>query len=298
MTTNTAYRIENLDVYRKSITLGTRLYQAAGNGKAHSVVGERVRENTLALVLNLASGLGFWEKQWKTSHFAASKRAVMEMTPLLELMVALGEMKAEAGAQYATELQDLTKMIGGLLRQSQRREGCADEGGPPPEGIARERSAGYQSGAAEAPGAVVRFEKGSCYTRVQIHDALGGSWRAALPTRGGRVVCACLTRGKNPRAPEEMVIGADERGARLARAFAASGAAVPVFVRARRGGWEFAGERRVRSVVDEPGALLALIAEGAPMNVSLALVLEEEAHESCAADAGAPAAGMPSGAGA
>src|SRR5512145_2549159 len=101
MTTNTAYRIENLDVYRKSIALGTRLYQAAGNGKAHSAVGERVRENTLALVLNVASGLGFWEKQWKTSHFAASKRAVMEMTPLLELMVALGEMKAEAGAQFA-----------------------------------------------------------------------------------------------------------------------------------------------------------------------------------------------------
>ena len=107
MTTNTAYRIENLDVYRKSIALGTRLYQAAGNGKAHSAVGERVRENTLALVLNLASGLGFWEKQWKTSHFAASKRAVMEMSPLLELMVALGEMKAETEAQYATELQEL-----------------------------------------------------------------------------------------------------------------------------------------------------------------------------------------------
>jgi hypothetical protein len=137
MTTNAAYRIENLDVYRKSIALGTRLYQAAGNGKAHSAVGERVRENTLALVLNLASGLGFWEKQWKTSHFVASKRAVMEMTPLLELMVALGEMKAETGSQYAAELQELAKMIGGLLRQSQRRDG-SPEGGPAPEGDARE----------------------------------------------------------------------------------------------------------------------------------------------------------------
>jgi hypothetical protein len=143
MTTNTAYRIENLDVYRKSIALGTRLYQAAGNGKAHSAVGERVRENTLALVLNLASGLGFWEKQWKTSHFAASKRAVMEMSPLLELMVALGEMKAETEAQYATELQDLARMIGGLLRQSQRREGVPDEGGPAPEGDAREGATFY-----------------------------------------------------------------------------------------------------------------------------------------------------------
>jgi hypothetical protein len=141
MTTNTAYRIENLDVYRKSIALGTRLYQAAGNGAAHSAVGARVRENTLALVLNLASGLGFWEKQWKTTHFAASKRAVMEMSPLLELMVALGEMKVEAGAAYAAELQDLAKMIGGLLRQAQRREPGPDDGGAPPE--AHERATFY-----------------------------------------------------------------------------------------------------------------------------------------------------------
>jgi hypothetical protein len=143
MTTNAAYRIENLDVYRKSIALGTRLYQEAGNGKARSAVGERVRENTLAIVLNLASGLGFWEKQWKTSHFAASKRAVMEMTPLLELMVALGEMKAEVESQYAAELQDLAKMIGGLLRQAQRREAGPADGGPAADGDARERPTFY-----------------------------------------------------------------------------------------------------------------------------------------------------------
>ena len=122
-----------------------------------------------------------------------------------------------------------------------------------------------------------RFEKGSSYTRRQIHDALGGSARAALPTRGGKVVCACLTRGRNPRAPEEMVIGGAERAVKLARAFAASGAAVPVFVRGRRGGWDYTGERRVRAIVDEPGALLALVAEGAPADVSLVLLLEEPA---------------------
>ena len=126
-------------------------------------------------------------------------------------------------------------------------------------------------------GGAVRFEKGSLYTRGQIHDAVGGSVRAALPTREGRVVCACLTFEKNPRAPEEMVIGAGEQAVRLARAFAASGEAVPVFVRARRGDWEYTGERRVRSVIEDPGALLALVAEGAPLDISLALRLEEAA---------------------
>jgi hypothetical protein len=131
-----------------------------------------------------------------------------------------------------------------------------------------------------AQSVAVPFEKGSVYTRGQIHEAVGGSARAALPTRGGKVVCACLTREKNPRAPEEMVIGGKDRAVRLARAFAASGEAVPVFVRTRRGGWEYAGDRRVRTVIEDPGALLALVSEGAPLDISAVLQLEDAAGES------------------
>lgn len=138
------------------------------------------------------------------------------------------------------------------------------------------------------------FERGRAYTRGEIHAVLGGSRRAALPTRAGRVVCACLTRERNPRAPEEIVIGGNDRSARLARELAASGAAVPIFVRLRRGGWGYQGERRVRAVVDEPGALLALVAEGAPADTSLALLLEEApggAHNLAAQSA--PSAAVP-----
>jgi hypothetical protein len=125
------------------------------------------------------------------------------------------------------------------------------------------------------PGKVVSFEKGAGYTRQQICEAFGGSRREALPTRGGRVVCACLMRRMNPRAPEEVVIGSTKRMVERARALAASGEAVPVLVSERSGMWEYAGERRVRAVIEDPGALLALVAEGAPADVSLALVLEE-----------------------
>ena len=135
-------------------------------------------------------------------------------------------------------------------------------------------------------GVAVPFEKGSVYTRGQIHEVVGGNARAALPTRGGRIVCACLTREKNPRAPEEMVIGGQERAVRLARAFAASGQAVPVFVRTRRGCWEYTGDRRVRAVIDDPGALLTLVAEGAPPDISVALQLETAAGESLDAAGG------------
>jgi hypothetical protein len=131
------------------------------------------------------------------------------------------------------------------------------------------------------------FEKGRAYTREQIHLALGGSRREALPSKGGKVLCACLTPERNPRAPEEIVIGGQERAVRRARALTASGDAVPVFVRLRRGEWAFAGARRVRAVIEDPGALLAIIAEGAPSDASLALLLEEAPAGSGTA-AGAP----------
>jgi len=128
----TPYRVENLDVYRKSVAVGTRLYQAAGGaaGNGHSAVAGKLRETSLALVLNLAAGLGFWEREWKAAHFAAAKRAVMETPPLLELMVALGELKPEAEARFASELQDLSRMIGGLLRGARRREPGGPEAKP------------------------------------------------------------------------------------------------------------------------------------------------------------------------
>lgn len=90
------------------------------------------------------------------------------------------------------------------------------------------------------------------------------------------MVCVCMRQKKNPRAPQELLIGRRGNALRLARAFAASGKAVPVFVSARPGNWEYTGERRVRSLIDEPGAILALIAEGGPPDTSLALLLEED----------------------
>lgn len=143
--------------------------------------------------------------------------------------------------------------------------------------------------------AAAPFKKGSFYTRGEICKTVGGNARAALPTRGGKVVCACLTREKNPRAPEEMVVGSKDRAVRLARAFAASGEAVPVFVRTGRGGWEYTGDRRVRTVIEDPGALLALVAEGAPLDISVALQLEDAAGGALAAggDADAPRQSQP-----
>jgi four helix bundle protein len=118
-----AYQIENLDVYRKAINLGTRLYSYRPiSGEENSAVRARMRETSLSMVLNLASGLGFWEPKWKVSHLAATKKALMELKPLLELMVALGVMTDMARKDFEESINDVAKMVTDLLHQANKRE--------------------------------------------------------------------------------------------------------------------------------------------------------------------------------
>jgi hypothetical protein len=119
-----SYCIENLDVYRKSIAVGTGLCRSSAEAakRGFPALAGEMEERAVGLVTNLADGLGFWEKESKVSHFSASKRAVLEALPLLEVMVSLGLTEAAAGGGLAGELRDLVKMINGLLRGARRRE--------------------------------------------------------------------------------------------------------------------------------------------------------------------------------
>ena len=119
-----SYSIENLDVYRKSVATGAGLCRSSAEAaqKGFPALAGELEGRAVALVTNLADGLGFWEKESKVKHFSASKRAALEVLPLLEVMVSLDLMEAVAGSRLAEELRDLAKMINGLLRGARRRE--------------------------------------------------------------------------------------------------------------------------------------------------------------------------------
>ena len=117
------YSIENLDVYRRSISTGAGLCRAAAAaGKGSPALAVQLQKRALSLVTNLADGLGFWEKEIKAAHFTDSKRAVLESLTLLEVMTSLKLMTTEEQAVLADELRDLARMISGLLRGTKRKE--------------------------------------------------------------------------------------------------------------------------------------------------------------------------------
>ena len=125
------HSIENLDVYRKSVITGANLCRSAAKAaeSGSGTLAEHLEERAVALVTNLAGGLGFWEKEIKAERFCAAKRAVLEALPLIEVMTGLRLMTAERQEKLAEELRDLAKMVSGLLRGTRKREKPAGSNG-------------------------------------------------------------------------------------------------------------------------------------------------------------------------
>jgi hypothetical protein len=95
------------------------------------------------------------------------------------------------------------------------------------------------------------FERGRHYARREIHEKLGGSLRAYLPTVDGQVVCACVTKELNPNAPLSILVGNGPIIERSAHALASQKESVPVFIKRKKNEWEYMGDFRLQRVSRE-----------------------------------------------
>ena len=101
------------------------------------------------------------------------------------------------------------------------------------------------------------LEVGRRYTRVAIHDLLGGSIQEFLPHVAGSVVCGCFDPQKNPSAPNIVLPGNTTGRMRWAGVFAAQTHFVPCFLKRDTNDWEYVGDYRVaRQSFDESELLL------------------------------------------
>jgi hypothetical protein len=89
------------------------------------------------------------------------------------------------------------------------------------------------------------FRVGASYTRDEIHDAVGGSKQAYIPTKGGSVVAVCVTTRLNPRAPKEILCGNGPQIAKAGLALASTTSGVPLFIKRSVNDWEYRGLFRV-----------------------------------------------------
>jgi hypothetical protein len=91
----------------------------------------------------------------------------------------------------------------------------------------------------------ITFTIGKCYSRDEIHCALGGSKVSCLPSVGGRLVAACLTLSFSPAAPAVVLCGQGPRTTPASRLLTLQREPLPIFIKKAANRWQFCGEFRV-----------------------------------------------------
>ncbi|MEJ8847006.1 DUF6697 family protein [Variovorax rhizosphaerae] len=119
------------------------------------------------------------------------------------------------------------------------------------------------------------FEIGGEYSRDEIHEALGGSKQAYLPTVGGKVVAVCVKPNLNPRAPSVVLCGRGPIIAAAGAALAQQREPLPVFLKRGVNRWEYCGKLRVVASHYSGPTFASLVADSGrePSDVSLAVEL-------------------------
>ena len=120
------------------------------------------------------------------------------------------------------------------------------------------------------------FKIGSEYTRDEIHAACGGSKQSYLPTKGGTVVAACLTKSLNPLAPQVILCGQGPVIASAGVALAKQTHRIPVFLKQATNRWVYHGLfRPVEAFRSGPKFQQYVAGSGRPLSdVSLVVVLQ------------------------
>lgn len=120
------------------------------------------------------------------------------------------------------------------------------------------------------------FSVGSEYTRNEIHAQVGGSKQSYLPTSGGKVVAACITKRLNPLAPNIILCGQGLIIASSGFQLAKQRDPIPVFVKLAVNRWQLQGCFRVqRSHSSGPEFQAAILGSGRAA-ADVALVIEME----------------------
>ena len=104
------------------------------------------------------------------------------------------------------------------------------------------------------------FIVGNEYTRQEIHNAFGGSKVSCLPTSGGKIVAACLSKSFSPDAPSVVLCGKGPRTGRVSELLTVMEGVVPMFIKQAASRWQYRGFYRVNKSFSSGSAFNAFIA--------------------------------------
>jgi four helix bundle protein len=98
------------------------LYNYARPSSGYFFLADQLNRAALSVAANIAEGNGRFTKADRRNFFGIARGSVQECVPLLELAVRQGLPKADRHQQLKADLEEISRMLSGLINGLEKRE--------------------------------------------------------------------------------------------------------------------------------------------------------------------------------
>jgi four helix bundle protein len=118
-----AFTFEKLIVYQKAVDFADRICTTTRDlPRGYFFLADQLNRAALSVAANIAEGNGRFTKADRRNFFGIARGSVQECVPLLELAVRQGLPKADRHQQLKADLEEISRMLSGLINGLEKRE--------------------------------------------------------------------------------------------------------------------------------------------------------------------------------
>ena len=117
-----AFLFEKLQVYRKAVDFAEKISGLTETfPRGNYYLADQLNRASLSISANIAEGNGRWHKTDRRNFFIISRGSIHECVPLAEIAKRKGLIQESAALKIKYELEELAKMISGLINGIDRK---------------------------------------------------------------------------------------------------------------------------------------------------------------------------------
>lgn len=117
------FMFEQLNVYQKAINLAEIITNATDSiARGNYYLTDQLNRAVLSISTNLAEGNGRWHEKDRKQFFYIARGSAQECVPIIELCKRKKLISADQQVAFKLELEEISKMISGLIKGMPERK--------------------------------------------------------------------------------------------------------------------------------------------------------------------------------
>jgi four helix bundle protein len=118
-----AFAFEKLLVYQKAVDMADAVCSRVRDfPRGYHFLADQLNRAALSIAANIAEGNGRFTKADRRNFFGIARGSVQECVPLLELACRQGLITAEDHSALKSDLEEIARMLSGLIRGLDKRK--------------------------------------------------------------------------------------------------------------------------------------------------------------------------------